>query len=503
MVSQDRSSSALERLLSSLGLPREPYRPELRLFPELDVARLKQELRLEELGEERGGQEQPATESTALDDIELQITNLVESEAKHTQDACHDQLRTYAERLGALDVSGRVVAVEADSRDAVADFKAHTHQGLDDLHTARRRLIETEQEREAFRREHRLTRTAHLPSSHVLHAGVLLALLIVEAVLNGYLLAAGDEFGLLGGVFQAIIIAVLNIGVGFFAGRLTVPWLLHCSLRRKMIGGVGFLLWLGYLAAFNVLVAHYRGALGGDTPDTAHIQAFLAFIANPLGIVDVKSWLLVGLGLLFGTVALIDGFGWDDPYPGYGRIERKHKAAVEGYADLKADLIAELTDRKDAFIEALQASENYLLKRRSEFHAVAEARARLLRGFPVHLDHLEGAGNELLATYREANRRARTSAAPKRFDVPYRLARPELAAPLDPLPGPAHLDAQVEAARARISEAIREVFEAYEGALDRYRQIEELLATTPPSGPTPEPGLRVVEPQESRRARPA
>jgi hypothetical protein len=64
---------------------------------------------------------------------------------------------------------------------------------------------------------------------------------------------------------------------------------------------LGFLLWLGYLGAFNLLVAHYRGALGGDMPETAHIQAGLAFVANPFGIIDVKSWLLVGLGLLFGT----------------------------------------------------------------------------------------------------------------------------------------------------------------------------------------------------------
>ncbi|MGH6896504.1 MAG: hypothetical protein ACREJ5_08140 [Geminicoccaceae bacterium] len=506
MASQHRSSSALERLLSKLGLPREPYRPDLRLFPELDVARLKCELRLDELGKERGAQEQPATDTTAPDDIELQVTNLAESEAKHTQDACHDQLRTYAERLNALDVGGRSVEIEADSRDAVADFKAHTHQGLDELHAARRRLIETEREREAFRREHGLHRTAHLPSSHVLHVGVLLTLLIVEAVLNGYLLAAGDEFGLLGGFFQAVIIAVLNIGGGFLAGRVTVPWLIHRRFGWKIIGGLGFLLWLGYLGAFNLLVAHYRGALGGDMPETAHIQAGLAFVANPFGIIDVKSWLLVGLGLLFGAVALIDGLFWDDPYPGYGRVERKHQAAVDRYTDLKADLITELAERKDVFVQALEASQGNLVKRRNEFSAVVEARLRLLRGFPVHLDHLEGAANEFLATYREANRRARKSAAPERFGAPYRLVRPELAAPLDHLPDQARLDAQVDAARARLSEAIRDVFDAYEAALERYRQIEDLLATTtaPAGGPSPDPGLRVVEkPQERRRASPA
>ena len=504
MASQHGTNSALERLLSKLGLPREPYRPDLQLFPELDVARLKRELRLEELGNERGAQEQPATDSTALDDIELQVTNLVESEAKHTQDACHDQLRTYAERLNGIDVSGRMVEIEAASRDAVADFKAHTHQGLTDLHAASHRLIETGREREAFRRKHGLDRTAHLPSSHVLHVGVLLVLLIVEAVLNGSLLALGDEFGLLGGFFQAFIIALLNIGGGFLAGRLAVPWLLHRRFIWKIVGGVGFLLWLGYLGAFNLLVAHYRGALGGEAPETAHVQAFLAFVANPLGIADVKSWLLVGLGLLFGTVALIDGLLWDDPYPGYGRVEHKHQAAVDRYADLKADLMSDLAERKDAFVEALKAIQNNLAKRRGEFSAVVEARLRLLRGFPVHLDHLEGAANELLAAYREANRRARTSAAPERFSVPHRLGRPELGAPVEHLPDRSRFDAQVNAASARLSEAIQEVFDAYEAALERYRQIEELLAPTPPGGPSPEPGLRVVaKPQEGRRARPA
>jgi hypothetical protein len=135
---------------------------------------------------------------------------------------------------------------------------------------------------------------------------------------------------------------------------------------------------------------------------------------------------------------------------------------------------------------------------------VVEARLRLLRGYPVHLDHLEGAANELLATYREANRRARKSAAPERFGVPYRLGRPELVAPLDHLPDQARLDAQVDAARGRLSEAIGQVFDAYEAALERYRQIEDLLATTATPPGDPSPGLRVVEqPQEGRRARPA
>jgi hypothetical protein len=158
------------------------------------------------------------------------------------------------------------------------------------------------------------------------------------------------------------------------------------------------------------------------------------------------------------------------------------------------------------FVQALAASQDNLVKRRNEFSAVVEARLRLLRGFPVHLDHLEGAANELLATYREANRRARKSAAPERFGVPLRLGRPELAATLDHLPDQVRLDAQVDAARARLSQAIRDVFDAYEAALERYRQIDDLLATTtaPHGGPSPEPGLRVVEkPQEGRRARPA
>jgi hypothetical protein len=288
----------------------------------------------------------------------------------------------------------------------------------------------------------------------VLHVGVLLVLLVFEAVLNGSLLALGHELGLVGGFFLATTIAVLNIGVGFLAGRLAVPWLLHRRFVWKIVGGVGFLLWLGYLAAFNLLVAHYRGALGGETPETAHIQAVLAFVANPFGIVDVESWLLVGLGLLFGTVALIDGMLWDDPYPGYGRVERKHQAAVDRYADLKADLMSDLAEQKGAFVDTLRSIQDNLVKRRSEFSAVVEARLRLLRGFPIHIGHLEGAANELLATYREANRRSRKSAAPERFSVPYRLGRPELA-PIEHLPDKTRFDAQVDGASGRLSEAIQ------------------------------------------------
>ena len=46
-------------------------------------------------------------------------------------------------------------------------------------------------------------------------------------------------------------------------------------------------------------------------------------ISNPLGIEDIKSWLLFGLGLCFSGLVMADFLYFNDVYPGYATVQRK------------------------------------------------------------------------------------------------------------------------------------------------------------------------------------
>jgi hypothetical protein len=50
-----------------------------------------------------------------------------------------------------------------------------------------------------------------------------------------------------------------------------------------------------------------------------------------------------------------------------------------------------------------------------------QERQRLIARFKTHLGHLQDVGRQALSVYRDANRKARTTQAPKRFDEVWEL----------------------------------------------------------------------------------
>ena len=156
--------SALSRLVN--GLKREPhdFRPSLEIFPALNVEKLAADMSLAKLGAERGANEEPAHDSVTLDDVESRVVEYVEAEKNAAHGLLLDELRTYKERLMALDFEGRFGTIRQAAPAAVSEFRAEAAQGRDELHSLRRHLRDLELERDEFQRRNKLKRTARSSS---------------------------------------------------------------------------------------------------------------------------------------------------------------------------------------------------------------------------------------------------------------------------------------------------------------------------------------------------
>src|SRR5262249_35799852 len=149
--------------------------------------------------------------------------------------------------------------------------------------------------------------------------------------------------GLVGGFSQALIIACVNVFGGAITGRQIVPWIVHRNWSARALSALGFLIYLSADVAFNLAVAHYRNAVAKD-PFEASAIAYQSFMADPTGIYDLQSWLLVLVGIIFSGIALYDGLLMDDPYPGYGKRMRHNLEALADYTTLKDQLLEDLED---------------------------------------------------------------------------------------------------------------------------------------------------------------
>lgn len=469
-------SSAISRLLSGLQRAPHDYAAPTSIFPNLNVDKLAGDMRLEELGSERGAGNAPPSDTQIADDVEHLIIDRVEAEKRNAHAAYSDQLQTYAERMTGLDFEGRFSTIRQAAPQAVSDFHAEAAQGRDQLFQLRRRIIDTERDREQFRARHNIGRSAHIstPGKIMLKIGILLTLALVEIVVNGAFLARGSEQGLLGGAVQAVSFALLNILVSFLVGLGIIRLANHRSIFKKMIGSVGVILYFSFAIALNLALSHYR-EISGSFSSEASVEVIRRFSQNPLGLSDLTSWIFLAIGFTFSVIAMVDGLLFRDPYPGYEAIEKACLAAHDDYNGRKAELIEDLRIIRDESSEAMNEAARDLSLKRGEFDSILQARARLNTAFVDFQGQLERAAQALLSVYREANRRARSTPAPARFGQAYALDRLPVAADSTTDTARDDLRKSIADSQRLLDEQVAAIHREFDAAVASYREIDELL----------------------------
>ena len=82
--------------------------------------------------------------------------------------------------------------------------------------------------------------------------------------MNGYFFGQGSEFGWAGGVQQAVIFAALNIFVALLFGRKVFPQVVHVKSSRKVLGVMGWIIFVFLLPSYNLAVGHYRDSVASS-----------------------------------------------------------------------------------------------------------------------------------------------------------------------------------------------------------------------------------------------
>jgi hypothetical protein len=472
---------ALERLIEGVQQVPHVYRPSTETFAELDIQKVARELDLEAAGRANGEKSRTQEDSRTLDETEQRILEYIKREQRGSHGALHDQVQLYGERLAALDFEGALAVVESSAIEAAAEFRVQARQGKDLLHSRRRDLQAMEQWRDTYQKQNGLKRPAIFPDAPLrwLKIGFLILLLAAEMAINGNFLARGSSLGLVGGALEALSFATLNILGTAIIGFFGIRQLTHRSFARKLVGIVSLCFYAAFAICLNLALAHYREVAGSGISLDVASQAVIGRLAeHPLTLAELKSWILFALGIGFSLAALIDVLGLDDPYPGYGRIERRLRALRDLFVETKAFVITSLAEIRDEATQAMNEARRDLGVRRNEFDAIADHRQRLVRLFKNHEDHLDETMNRLFAIYRSAYAAALERKPPGRFAVRVMLKRTPLEEEIRSLENPDKLYQAVDQARSRLAENLQVIHSEYEMAAKELQQLDDLI----PSG---------------------
>jgi hypothetical protein len=468
--------NALKTLLASLKGSRDGVLPSIQSFAPLDVNQIANELRVEARGTENGAQNHPVSESEVEDAVEGDIRAEIERRIRNASENYGAQLNLYDGRIRRALVSvDQTASIESAGENALADFKVQVIADRNFLDNARREVEGREREFAAFRAAHRLVR-----HPKVVHAreriarGLLLAICVaLESILNGFFFARGSDLGIIGGVAEAFVLSILNIGGSVLYAQYGLKLLVHNRLVVRAVGVLVTIAYAFWAIGLNLAIGHFRDLYVSNAGHVAVADITARLSAAPLGLADVQSLMLVVLGIGLALVALIDAAGLDDVYPGYGAAGRRRMEAVFAYADESAGCFAGLAERRDEATKDLSNVLEWIKSSELDLRRALEGRTRLSQEYRAYVRELADNYIQLVRRYRDANSRARSTPGPDRFQRPPGSSDLTAAAPQPPPP-----EIETRTASARLTERmehfIRAINKEYEAAAGQYETVERL-----------------------------
>lgn len=472
--------STLSEIIKSLSSTREGVLPSLQTFPPLDVEQIATELRLDMAGNTDGKHNQPPTDSIQESVTEGRIRTEIERRGRKALDEYRSQLDLYEGRIRrALNVAQLRPSVEAAGQNALADFKVQATDDLDHLHDARRQVEGTEREFEAFREVNHLVRLPKVSSKSERGVKWLVLGIIIcfESILNGMFFQKGAEFGLIGGVIQALVLSALNVGIGYSFARYGLP---QCMKPPRSYGAFFTVLYLALAVLLNLFIGHYRDLFVQSAGQVPAADLLQRLFSKPLGFVEAQSLILFLFGIGLNFASMIDSASMEDLFPGYGEVGRRRLNAQSDYSSRKAFCYEGLKTRRDQGVAAMSMVIDEVRSSEYDKQIALQGRKRLHDYYRAYLVHLSESLSRLEQRYRQANIESRSSPPPPRFEASPAplaiLADPQPLHTLD-IPG-----SDIEHIIQRMEYYIRVINEEYEKAAAKYHTISDLTeeAETPP-----------------------
>ena len=212
------------------------------------------------------------------------------------------------------------------------------------------------------------------------------------------------------------------MATGWLFGRFLFTQINHCSRPRRYLAI--FLVPLAFIAVvifYNLFIGHFRDALAAAM-DTSTMQyrdvgknVLQSVLNDPVGLQNFDSWLLVLLGIIFAFVAAVDGYFFNDPYPGYGPVAKRYEDARRDYMDDKNDLMDQLADLRDDELDEVESIKNDIESQSGLIQNVITWSKNTEQEAKSYLNDLSLKCNHVLQLYRTSNAEARSDSAPGYF----------------------------------------------------------------------------------------
>ena len=292
-------------------------------------------------------------------------------------------------------------------------------------------------EQKQFQRYHQIGREPNYatPSKTYKAIGLILFLFIIEIVLNGSLLQSSLVGGLAEGIALATSVAFINVCVSALIGYYIFKNITHLEKTRKILYSFFGSVYTVLIIYINTCLGAYRsesqklfqeqfGNIGeGKTLTNEQIQEALSVVITPWNVEFIfMGIILTFVGLSFAFISVMDGFTYNDTYPGYGKTGQrvnKYKDEIKKTFKSYANEVAQLFSENN---KILQTAFNSVLKNQLDnWDSNTNLIQKEFVTFKNMVTVVEKKGWHIIGEYREQNKRVRKTPAPKYFKERYTI----------------------------------------------------------------------------------
>tara|TARA_B100000780_G_scaffold74075_2_gene49746 strand:+ start:311 stop:1714 length:1404 start_codon:yes stop_codon:yes gene_type:complete len=390
------------------------------IFKTFDIGACIKELGVDSLARSDASYGMPAAEATTFTTaenlIEQRITSFYgEAVPNSNSAALEESLQNAASLRQADGHEGQISTLKSSLRTLLIECKSRLSS---EFETAKR----DKDYLEFFRRDNDLVAKADLKSGQqkTFSAILILAMFAFEVGVNTSLMSGAISGGTKATIAIAGVIAFINIGASFMFGRIILPNLYHKVRSKVWLGRLGMLFYAPLIIYINFALGVFR-SLSENKPQSfssvelENVALLAAWPFDNMTDMTFASNGLIMIGLLFAIISILDGFHFDEPYPGYGKVSKLAKDSEARFADLK----------KEGF-DLLYAKQNegntQITKFKNDREEANKTWANNIDSvqlaFNEYEDWVKGltkAGNNLLQHYRSINKSYRTSEVPQYF----------------------------------------------------------------------------------------
>ncbi len=422
----------LNKLFEKFQETYSPFDNALATFNQPNIKELENVLEIHRIAEENGKANRPRKTAKQKDAVCESIDYAMAVIINSGKEGLINFL-SGASGLSATQSQSVVQQSETELQRSLSELQDRAKKGVIELFPLKSNVIRGEKSLDDFRKENLLKRNAEEPASLSTGWGLIVLAALLETILNAFTLSDAHPDGLFGVGLEVLFFTVCNIGIAVILGSFFIRQLHHVRSARRTLYGLIVIITSCFLLFLNLSFAHYRDALLVFSNTNLSDSDFLSQAAqvysngvsnllySPLTLSDPKSALLFILGCLLAFAAAYKAYRLDDPYPGYGKLNKQQINQTRSYLLLVSEFFDDLSDVAQSGVDELEKISSGSQNAERLIDERASNNDKLLAKYHSWLQMVESCGRSLYATYREINEANRTEQSPKCFEIQYSL----------------------------------------------------------------------------------